>query len=175
MSDIRDMAIQNLAKDLDSVDRILLGKAYGLSDWLLAGCKGLTEREETISGPEGRRLGPDTVAGLCQIREAGIKASVQPGSTSSRHRGYFKIAEEQYNYENRIRQVFCQEFANAETAGNIPVSTARLQPWPIDKNLAASANSQPVRNERFYMEDIIFLVRNNLVRGSQRTDPSNLG
>jgi hypothetical protein len=159
MSDVRNVAIENLADDIDSMDRILLGQAYGVPDWLLSGCKTLAERDEPISGQEGRRLGPDIAVKLCQIREAGIKASIQPAPSQARCKNHFKAATEKYDYEDRIRSLFSEELADAEATSRTMVGTARLESQHIDQNSEVPLNSQPEQNVRFYMECIVFLVR----------------
>ena len=149
------MAIRSLEDDLDSVDKISLGQAYGVPDWLLSGYNTLVKRDRTISGQEGRRLGPDTTAGLHEIREAGIKASVHPIKTSqSRYKGYLKVA--MYDYESHIQSLFSQELADAAVS-RIVIRTV-VESQPIDGNPAGFVNSQSVRNGRFYMECIVFLV-----------------
>jgi hypothetical protein len=175
MWDIRNMAIRGLADDLDSVDRILLGQAYGVPEWLLSGCTALAERETIISGQEGRRLGPDTTARLYEVREASIKASVQPASSQSRYKGYFKVqvAMGEYDYKSHIQSLFAQELAAA--AVSRIVIRAVVESQRMDGNPAGSVNSQPVRNERFYMECIVFLVRIQTVRLDQQTDLIFLG
>jgi hypothetical protein len=164
------MAIKSLADDLDSVDRILLGQAYGVPEWLLSGCKALAEREATISGREGRRLGPDTVAGLCEVREAGIKASFRSAPSQSRTKGYFNVGKPKYDYASHIRSLFSQELADAEAASNRVVIRAVVESQRIDGDPAGSVNSQSVRNGKFYMECIIFLVGIQTVRVDQQTD-----
>ncbi|KIM82521.1 hypothetical protein PILCRDRAFT_820381 [Piloderma croceum F 1598] len=163
MGDIRNMAMESLpADDLDSVDRILLGQAYGVSDWLLSGYKSLAERESTISGQEGQRLGSDTVARLCEVREAGIKASFRPVPSQSRAEVYSKVGKSKYDYVSHIRSLFSEELAGA--AVSRITSRAVFKSQCIDGNPAGSVDSQSVRNGRFYMECIVFLVEGTLFK-----------
>jgi intein-encoded DNA endonuclease-like protein len=172
MRDIRNMAIESLADDLDSVDRILVGQAYGVKDWLLSGYKALAEREATISGQEGQRLGPNTVARLCEVRETGIKASFR--LSQSRAKVYFKVGKSKYDYASHIRSLFSKELAEADVNGFNAILGTALE-WQFDGNPAASVNSQSVRNERFYIECIVFLVRIQTVQVDQQTDLIFLG
>jgi len=150
MCDIRSMAIKSLEDDLDSVDKILLGQAYGVLDWLLSGYNTLVKRDRTISGQEGRSLGPDTTAKLHEIREAGIKADVPIRTSQSRYKG-FKVP--MYDYEFHTQSLFSQELADAAVSKIRAVESQR-----IDGNPAGSVNSQSVQNGQFYMECIVFLV-----------------
>ena len=175
MRDIRNMAIESLADDLDSVDRILLGQAYGVKDWLLSGYKALAEREATISGQEGQRLGPNTVARLCEVREAGIKASFRPALSLSKSRAKFKVGKSKYDYASHIRSLFSQELADPKAANTRDVLGTIAGSLRIDGDSAGSVNSHPVRNERFYMECIVFLVGIQTGRLDQQTDSILLG
>jgi len=154
MGDIRNMVIGTLTESLDSADKILLGQKYGVPNWLLVGCTELAEREETISGAEGRVIGPDIVAGLCQVREASIKAGFQKYNKSLRR------ATTRYDYEDHIRTLFVRELADAE---KIMADT-----WPhspcIGGCASAKAMPKPARNQKFYMESVVFLVEDNLFK-----------
>lgn len=72
---IRKMAIEELAKlSLDPVDNMLLGHTYGIESWFISGCENLATRKMTLSVQEGRRLGVDHLARLCEIREVLMNA-----------------------------------------------------------------------------------------------------
>lgn len=167
MGDIRNLAVLNLSNDLDSVDKILLGQAYGLPNWLLAGCNELAEREKPITTPEIQRLGADKVARLCQLREAGIRASFIPATAChgskcrSKTTDRFQRADERYNYDRDIRSLFSQELSGAESVGNtvVALGNAPLQSSCIDNDPTVSRILPSVRNEHFYMESIVFSVR----------------
>jgi hypothetical protein len=71
-NDIRHRAI----KEIDTVDdaipdvnRIVLAKEYGISEWLLAGYKALITREETIDLQEGEKIGLRNSLQLYQLRD----------------------------------------------------------------------------------------------------------
>jgi hypothetical protein len=161
MGDIRDMAIEMLTMGLNSVDKILLGQAYGVPNWLLNGCGELAERDETISGAEGRMLGPDIVAGLCQVREASIKAWFE-----KHNRTLFRRATGRYDFEGHVQTLFVRELADAEKISN-SIADTRSQSLLVDNCASAKAIPNPARNWKYYMESIVFLVRYRRVRISR--------
>jgi hypothetical protein len=157
MGDIREMIIKELAKrmadtGMESADKIVFGQAYGVPNWLLAGYKELAERGTPISRTEGQKLGGNTVAGLCQVREA--------AKERKRSRATFGQPqyEDIYDYEAHIRREFAQELGNA----GMPAS-AGTRLLSTDNSAHVPLNFIPVRNEKFYMENIVFLVRCCLV------------
>jgi hypothetical protein len=148
MKDVREMAIKEIANTImDSVDKILLGQAYGVPDWLFAGYKELVQRDECISRGEGQRLWGNTVAGLCQVREAAREAALAKRGVRVKH----------YNYDGHIRRKFKRELENANAKETFALrGTKRLY---IGGSPQASPRSPTVRSQRYYMESIIFLVR----------------
>jgi hypothetical protein len=54
---------------LSIVDRICLARTYGVSEWLHSEYVRLAERDEDITVEEAERLGLDTVAKICNMRE----------------------------------------------------------------------------------------------------------
>jgi hypothetical protein len=150
---MKEMAIEEIAKmGIDSADKILLGQAYGVLDWLFSGYKELVARDESISRTEGRRLGTDTVTGLCHLREAAMEAkSVQMGKGRKKVHDF----KSRYKYEDNIRREFAQELKNAEGSPEIS-GTERPH---IDESPRVPLMFIPVRNDKFYFEHVVFLVR----------------
>ena len=141
---MKKMAIEKITKmGMESTDKILLGQAYGVPDWVFSGYKELAERREPISRAEGQRIGVDTLAGLCKVREAGIR----------KRKG--RIFKASYDSEDNIREEFVQELKNVK-AVTIIVGTERPH---IDENPRTPLLFTPVRNHKFYVEQIVFLVR----------------
>jgi len=68
VGEIRTWAIQTLSQIIAEVDKIMLGKEYGVAKWLLDGCSEVTKRDKTITVEEGEILERDTVARLFQVR-----------------------------------------------------------------------------------------------------------
>ena len=148
--DLREMAIKEIANTImDSVDKILLGQAYGVPDWLIAGYKELIKRGVCISRGEGQRLGGNTVAGLCQVREAVREAALTWGG----------VRVQQYDYDGHIEREFKQELGNANAKETL--ARAGTKQLYIDRSPQASPRFPMVRSERYYMESIIFLVRSS--------------
>lgn len=162
MGGIRDMALQQLPKYMDSVDKVLLGQKCWVPSWLFEGYKELVRRTESISGPEGRRLGADMSAGICEIREAGIRACFRPVGSSGRRGNcrdhYVRTTEpHRHSYDDHIRSLFSSELADAESGRDTTLlGSARLQSSRVDNDPRIL---RPSRNELFYMDSIIFLVR----------------
>ena len=150
---MKKMAVEEIAKmGMDSTDKILLGQAYGVLDWLFSGYKELVVRDEPISRTEGRRLGTDIVTGLCHVREAAMQAkNGQMGKGRKKvHDVKFK-----YKYEDNIRREFAQELKNAEG----PPKISGTERPHIDESLRVALMFTPARNDKFYIEHLVFLVR----------------
>ena len=144
--DMKEMAIEEITKmGMESTDKILLGQAYGVPGWLFSGYQELAERREPISRAEGQRLGADTLAGLCKVREAGIRANKKKG----------RYSKASYDSNDNIREEFVQELKNAKGV-TIIVGTERPH---IDESPRTPLLFTPVRNHKFYLEHIVFLVR----------------
>jgi len=134
MGDIREMTIKELAKEMadtgiEAADKILLGQAYGVPNWLISGYKELAERGTPISRTEGQKLRGNTVAGLCQVREA--------AKERKRSRATFGQPqyEDIYDYEAHIRREFAQELGNAgmpASAGTRLLSTDNSAHVPLN-------------------------------------------
>jgi hypothetical protein len=115
---------------MDPVDEIWLGKTFRKTDWLLAGYKKLVTREAPISEKEGEKLGLNTVIRLFQLRE-----SAKAKGNGSRRQS-----------TDKIRLAIAQE---------LPAGTPTFTWASTDISLS----SEWAHHGRFYMENIIFLVR----------------
>ena len=69
MNDIFRTELHEEAASLPVIDRILLARSYGVSEWLYAGLVDLGKRREDITLEEAEKLGLETTARLCQVRE----------------------------------------------------------------------------------------------------------
>ena len=69
MNDIFRTEVHEEAASLPVIDRILLARSYGVSEWLYAGLVDLGKRREDITLEEAEKLGLETTARLCQVRE----------------------------------------------------------------------------------------------------------
>lgn len=156
------MAIKELMNaTMDSVDKILIGMAYsGATRLLLDGCSELAKRESTISRQEGQRLGVDTVARLCKIREDGLRGTLDRLKSLNSKKSNRKLREEySYDYEGSVRSEFSQELAGEEIVADFH-NFLRATPQVDDGAMVSS--SAPSQHERFYMESIVFQVRRKL-------------
>jgi hypothetical protein len=150
---MKEMVIEEMTKmGMDSTDKILLGQAYGVLDWLFSGYKELVERDEPISRTEGRRLGTDIVTGLCHVREAAMQAkNVQMGKGRKKVHDF----KSGYKYEDKIRREFAQELKDAKG----PPKISGTERPHIDDSPRVPLMFTPVRNDKFYIEHVVFLVR----------------
>ena len=138
MEDTKMIIIKTLGSKLSSVEKIGLGKSYSVVDWVLDGLKRLAERSEPISVEEGKTLGSNILARLCQIREERYRV---------RSNNVFGIL---YNYKAKIQVHFAKEL---EDAKSIPSSDILWQ----DVDQLELCSTLP-RNHMFYLDHIIFLV-----------------
>ncbi|TFY62715.1 hypothetical protein EVG20_g6604 [Dentipellis fragilis] len=69
-SSIRALAIDRLDPIASAVDKVVLGRTYGIDAWLRPGFVALCERQQSLKINEGRRLGVDDVILIATIREA---------------------------------------------------------------------------------------------------------
>lgn len=153
--DIRNMAIRALLHcSVDAIDRISLGRIYGIPYWMRTGYLHLSRREDAISEEEGMRLGAKSLSRLCWIREKSHTCL----STSDDCR-----SGPPYRYEQRVlvNTLFADEFEEAETAW---ACTESMLPSPaLSSELSSewldTAVSQPIPNEVFYIAHVIFQVR----------------
>ncbi|KAJ7210480.1 hypothetical protein GGX14DRAFT_363351, partial [Mycena pura] len=77
--DVRSLAIQQIdLLGLQSVERILLARAYHVSPWLRTGYTELARREEGISEEDAEKIGWKTTVQLYQVRETAIKNYTTP-------------------------------------------------------------------------------------------------
>jgi hypothetical protein len=103
---------------MSDVNRVVLAKEYGISEWLLAGYKALIAREETIDLQEGEKIGLRNALQLYQLRdkyyrrswdEQTLKAetmwkfAVEMDKMQSTEREYLTKAERKATEEERAR------------------------------------------------------------------------
>ncbi|KAF7976425.1 hypothetical protein HWV62_6843 [Athelia sp. TMB] len=150
--DIRNMAIRALLHcSVDAIDRISLGRIYGIPYWMRTGYLHLSRREDAISEEEGMRLGAKSLSRLCWIREKSHTCF----STSDDYR-----SGPPYRQRVLVNTLFADEFEEAETAW---ACTESMLPSPaLSSELSSewldTAVSQPIPNEVFYIAHVIFQV-----------------
>jgi hypothetical protein len=132
---------------MDPVDKIWLGKTFRMTDWVLAGYKKLVVREAAISEDEGRKLGLNTAIRLSQIREAVLKADGT--GPKQLHSEFIKT----------VRLLIAREFKLLDAEGTQTPAWASIA---NRQSHGITLSSEWVHHGRFYMENIIFLVRHCL-------------
>ncbi|TFY66973.1 hypothetical protein EVG20_g4114 [Dentipellis fragilis] len=68
-SSIRTLAIERLESIASPVDKVVLGRTYGVDSWVVPGLVALCERPQYLAREEGRRLGVDDVIIIAAVRE----------------------------------------------------------------------------------------------------------
>jgi hypothetical protein len=103
--EIREKAIAELSKtNMDTVDKVVLGRSFSVGIWLLEGYFTLVTREAGLTSTEAKRLGYETAFRLCQRREDAFrKAGLRD---INKHRSFKHLKEE-------ILQTFRAEFLDA--------------------------------------------------------------
>jgi hypothetical protein len=91
---------------LSIVDRICLARMYGVSEWLHSEYVRLAERDEDITVEEAERLGLDTTAGICDMREK--IGNLDPYNQAAH--GYTDVGE-------KVDEIFINELAAARAGG----------------------------------------------------------
>jgi hypothetical protein len=81
---IREIAIENLGGLATPVDKVVLGRHYGIEQWLGDAFFDLCTRSETLSLPELRRMDLEDVARVIQVREMTHQSSFQYGGVQIR-------------------------------------------------------------------------------------------
>ncbi|SJK98034.1 uncharacterized protein ARMOST_01290 [Armillaria ostoyae] len=113
LSDIRQLAIKYLHQDakLDSVERVVLAKAYSVSSWLRIGYLGLVKRAQSMSVEEAEQIGFQSAIQIYQVREDAVVK--QAGN-----RGYVKYNGTLTDHDVQVvfDKVFQEEFRLADAA-----------------------------------------------------------
>jgi hypothetical protein len=139
---IRRLFIFSLAK---SVERIVVGRRYGVVEWLLDAYVAVCTREEGLTVDEGTALGMQEAMNVCAIREAFARGKFAPGDV-----------------RDAIRRACCPEVPAAVGEGNgsartpdasprtgrtgLPVCGAPSLPDPAAPLRASSEKSPAVAN-----------------------------
>lgn len=69
MSRIRALALEQLSKSIDSVEKFALARTFDIDHWVLPALTDLVRRKESMGTAEVNRLGIDTVLKIADIRE----------------------------------------------------------------------------------------------------------
>ncbi|KAF8802650.1 hypothetical protein BYT27DRAFT_7112035 [Phlegmacium glaucopus] len=69
---LRDLAIRHLNQLLNTVDMILYGYKYRVSQWFITGCTNLIKRGRGLTDEEGERLGVRFAIQIYEIRERSL-------------------------------------------------------------------------------------------------------
>ncbi|CAE6439416.1 unnamed protein product [Rhizoctonia solani] len=68
-SDLCAFLLPLAEKNLDDIDKIVFAREFGIKEWLSPAHVRLCQREDPISGEEGRRLGVESVLIISRMRE----------------------------------------------------------------------------------------------------------
>lgn len=167
----RELAVSELSRTaMQTMDRIILGKAYAVDEWVLSGYTEIAKRDRPISSEEGKVLGGVTVALLSQVREAAYRrattipvqsfASVRLRTMINSQDSAARILHpdlENYGYAHHIQQLFGSELTEktAESFWKHSVALLSVQ------EMLAIVHDKPrgvTRHDQFYLENIIFQV-----------------
>ncbi|KII95545.1 hypothetical protein PLICRDRAFT_71568, partial [Plicaturopsis crispa FD-325 SS-3] len=66
---IRTLAIKELALIASPIDKVVLGREYGITSWLADAYRAVCERPEALSEEEGTRLGMREAMKIARARE----------------------------------------------------------------------------------------------------------
>ena len=82
---LRDLSIRNLVNQLDTVDLVLLGSEYRVSQWFINGCTRLIMRNHGPTEEEGHLLGMGYIVKIYGLRERkmSLHFTKGPGSFDS--------------------------------------------------------------------------------------------
>lgn len=150
----RELAISELSCTvMQTMDRIILGKAYAVDDWVLSGYTEITKRDRPISPEEGKVLGGVAVALLSQVREAACKAAS------------LKTFLPNYGYTRHIKQLFGSELTEKSFESSWKHPPVLLS---VQEMLAIVHNKTKglTRHNQFYLESVIFQVSKTAVLSS---------
>jgi hypothetical protein len=159
---IRESAIQAISKlSTDEVDKVLLGRDYMVTDWLLEGYMTLVQRKTTISQEEEDKLGMKATLELLRVRDhVNWECTCRANGSYSRRGAWmsnglirgplcFKLCD----LEGKIRSCFADEFAKIADPDLI-VPKGYLQP----ASCTPSPGGSVTRDEIFYFATETFLV-----------------
>ena len=160
---VRDLAISELScMAMQTMDRIILGKAYAVDEWVLTGYTEIAKRDQPISSEEGKVFGGATVALLSQVREAAYKKANSP-----HHAFALSIMPNpgNYGYARHIQRLFGSELTekSVKSSWKQPVGLLSIQ------EMLAIVHNKPkglTRHHQFYLESIIFQVSKTAVLSS---------
>lgn len=139
------------------MDKVWLGKIFRTPDWLLDGYHNLVERKAAISEDEGEKLGLNTAIRLFHIREAAAAAKIEAATAAAARAmkprgGPARGVRSKSTQPEKIRAAISREL--------LDVAGAQTPTWANGgQSHRISAGSELVHHGRFYMENIIFLVR----------------
>ncbi|KAA1470546.1 hypothetical protein DENSPDRAFT_849624 [Dentipellis sp. KUC8613] len=68
-SSIRTLSIERLESIASPIDKVVLGRTYGVDSWVIPGLVALCERPQSLARDEGRKLGVDDVIVIAAVRE----------------------------------------------------------------------------------------------------------
>lgn len=128
---LRKLAIAGLDRMavLTNVDKITLGRRYSVSSWVLAGLRGLVQKDDTITDDEITEISYATAVKLFRIRELKLKALVAQSS------GYGYPSGPPWT--QKVEEVFSTEIASLradEEAFKVPDAEEKAVPVPKKKS-----------------------------------------
>jgi hypothetical protein len=188
--DIRKQAIESISKlDLESAEKLCLGKEHGVTIWLKEGYGALIRKREAITNEELENLGRlllgwETVARILRLRDHFAQSSrrckgcsgLRAISSQCSHCGDYSFNEPDLDYDGEIRREFHSDFLgqggggddSAREESTPPVMFVEYMPQYDDDDDSAREGSMPVPQVGMTGTDIVyFRVNDNLRVGSK--------
>jgi hypothetical protein len=125
ISDAFKNEISTRTAPLPIVERIILARGHGVSEWLVAAYSELVERNEDITIEEAERLGEETTVHLCRVRETAVGGSGIGFNTMP---------------SRRVQKLFEEELRLAEANGELYKYSLKTQTAGSDTLVEGGAN-----------------------------------
>jgi hypothetical protein len=112
--EIRKKAIKVLSdSNMGMMSKIVIGRKYKVTEWLLEGCNSLAKRAETISMKEAETLGWEAAIRIFQMREESLATTTSVLKVRDKvvHVVEVKtpVDRRNHDYLDEIRRVFANE------------------------------------------------------------------
>ncbi|KAF7966345.1 hypothetical protein HWV62_38971 [Athelia sp. TMB] len=131
---IRALAVRQLEPIATAVDKVVLGKQFGIEEWLLDGYRALCARQDSLTEEEGERLGVRDVVRIFTSREHNESFMAHLSSAELRERFKPPILVSQDDplpkLASNCRQRTTAESFEAPTVGTRPGAVAALPTVP---------------------------------------------
>ncbi|KAK7024956.1 hypothetical protein R3P38DRAFT_1055634 [Favolaschia claudopus] len=141
--DVRRLAIQQLhtRPDLGGVERVMLGRQYGIVSFIRIGYVVLVRRTEVLSTEEAQEIGWDTAFHLSQLREKAAKSTVSPQEVVATFEEELKSAQSASAAYPSDSEPSFDEWTRSVYGKSIDVDRMRSFPILPRKRIRVSTNS----------------------------------